>query len=484
MRLLLLQGIILVSSQEIKKNVVGFGDSTTIQCPTKKPELNPTLTVWFTNDVTKVSQKILIATLGFEGGNTKVTTHYRVDEERLETDGSSVTISNVGLDDEGTYKCILDFKTDPSINEEFTTVVVRIKPEVNEIEDLTLGRPLVDYVSAGSEPKLTDVAKCTVTRAKPKADISWIYDSPNLQPEDVKTFDKPDANNKVVQTTSILQLIPEKKYNGQVVKCQVNHPELGKAIVKEHKLNVQYAPTVPTIRPSKGQGELTCLTDSNPEPTYMWKLPNGQVTSGTTIKLMDLENGNATYTCTVENPHGREERSITNQEIMLMPEKDVGIASLPIIVGIAFVGILVLICIGFAVYKFFLNPRQKEKSPYPYSNGSNRDHIVTQASYEPTPVKPNMEEDSSDDGGPILSHNSAAYHAARRSNTQLRHSPSRGQHPAPGAYPYEGKNYDDGNYGDYEEDDLVDNALHRYTDYTPAAPYKPQQQNYHGTEMV
>ena len=49
-----------------------------------------------------------------------------------------------------------------------------------------------------------------------------------------------------------------------------------------------------------------------------------------------------------------------------MPEKDVGIASLPIIVGIAFVGILVLICIGFAVYKFFLNPRQKEKSPYPY----------------------------------------------------------------------------------------------------------------------
>ena len=59
-----------------------------------------------------------------------MTTHYRVDEERLETDGSSVTISNVGLDDEGTYKCILDFKTDPSINEEFTTVVVRIKDSV------------------------------------------------------------------------------------------------------------------------------------------------------------------------------------------------------------------------------------------------------------------------------------------------------------------------------------------------------------------
>ena len=44
---------------------------------------------------------------------------------------------------------------------------------------MTLNRPLVDYVSAGSEPKLTDVAKCTVTRAKPKAEISWIYDSPS-----------------------------------------------------------------------------------------------------------------------------------------------------------------------------------------------------------------------------------------------------------------------------------------------------------------
>ena len=83
-------------------------------------------------------------------------------------------------------------------------------------------------------------------------------------------------------------------------------------------------------------------------------------------RLQDLENGNATYTCTVENDHGREERQITNHEIMLMPEKEMSMASLPIIVGIAFCGILVLIIIGFVIYKFFLNPRQKEKAPYPY----------------------------------------------------------------------------------------------------------------------
>ena len=64
----------------------------------------------------------------------------------------------------------------------------------------------------------------------------------------------------------------------------------------------------------------------------------------------------------------------------------------------------------------------------------------------------------------------------------MRHSPSRGQQPT-GGYQYDDNNYD-GNYD--EEDDLVDNAMNRYTDYTPAAPYpyKQQQQNYHGTEMV
>ena len=45
--------------------------------------------------------------------------------------------------------------------------------------DLTDGRPLVDYQTEGTKPALRDVAKCTVTKAKPKADIQWIYESPS-----------------------------------------------------------------------------------------------------------------------------------------------------------------------------------------------------------------------------------------------------------------------------------------------------------------
>ena len=51
-------------------------------------------------------------------------------------------------------------------------------------------------------------------------------------------------------------------------------------------MNVEYAPTIPTLRPMKQQRELTCKTDANPEPTFMWVLPDGSQRSGHTIELM------------------------------------------------------------------------------------------------------------------------------------------------------------------------------------------------------
>ena len=143
------------------------------------------------------------------------------------------------------------------------------------------------------------------------------------------------------------------------------------------------------------------MTDSNPKPDYTWTFSNGSVVFGErTIKVLvsdclffysysyflffkDFENGNATYTCDVSNDMtrgGSKECSITNQEIMLMekmlkyrPEKDSEMPSLPILVGIAVIGMLVLVCIGFVVFKFFLNPPQEEETGSP-------------------PVKPEVEE--------------------------------------------------------------------------------------------
>ena len=88
---------------------------------------------------------------------------------------------------------------------------------------------------------------------------------------------------------------------------------------------------------------------------------------------------------------------------------------------------------------------------------------------------------TAEDAAPILSPNSASYHAERRQSNNIRHSPSRAGPPQPGYY----------EDADYEEDDMIDDAHHRYADYTPGQAYAqkaaPNNQNYRndfGSEMV
>ena len=81
-----------------------------------------------------------------------------------------------------------------------------------------------------------------------------------------------------------------------------------------------------------------------------------------------------------------------------------------------------------------------------------------------------------DDQPQIVSQNSARYHQARRSNTNLRHSPSRG--------PSQEKQYDyiaPSSELMENDDEMIDDAANRYADYQPSyyqtsntAPYKDQ----------
>ena len=64
----------------------------------------------------------------------------------------------------------------------------------------------------------------------------------------------------------------------------------------------------------------------------------------------DFENGNATYTCYVSNTRGRNKCSMTEKMLKYRPEKDFEMPSLPILVGIALIGMLVLVCIGFVLF--------------------------------------------------------------------------------------------------------------------------------------
>ena len=119
--------------------------------------------------------------------------------------------------------------------------------------------------------------------------------------------------------------------------------------------------------------------------------------------FQQLNNPNATYTCTVQNRWGNEHKTITNREIDAIPDPAPAMASLPVIIGIAFCAILVLVIGGFVFYKYFLNPRQSEKNdPYrPYNPAhSNTDHIITGVPYD-TGSKHRLERP---DEGKILVH--------------------------------------------------------------------------------
>ena len=54
---------------------------------------------------------------------------------------------------------------------------------------------------------------------------------------------------------------------------------------KDFLIDVQYKPQLPTMKPNKAQGEVSCYSDGNPEPTIMWSLPDGGVFQGSTVKM-------------------------------------------------------------------------------------------------------------------------------------------------------------------------------------------------------
>jgi hypothetical protein len=484
-RLVCLNLLLVLSQAEKEKSVISIGNTATIPCKAKRvTNYQEFITLKFKSDLEKRKTEKTVLQAQIDQ-NRNVNVH--IGQPKFNYDGNRISINNITIEDEGNYTCEVQVLGDPSSGNEISNFVeVRIKPEVKEIEYIPtlLERPLVDYKDAKLPREAREVARCVAVNGKPKPQIKWVFESKALKPEvtEEDTVYTAVKYNRVFTATSTLSIIPEKKYNNQMVSCHVSHVEIGKPIVKQIKLNVEYAPTIPTLRPVKQQRELTCKTDANPEPTFMWVLPDGSQRSGHTIELMQLNNPNATYTCTVQNRWGNEHKTITNREIDAIPDPAPAMASLPVIIGIAFCAILVLVIGGFVFYKYFLNPRQSEKNdPYrPYNPAhSNTDHIITGVPYDTTGSKHRLErqgqdEDSTDDEGghdqPILSHSAAGYHASRRSTSQMRHSPSRGTAP-PVHHQY--PDYDDNMDDVYEGDELIDDAATRFADYNPGQTQKP-----------
>lgn len=478
---------LLALAQEKKSDriVKSLNDDATFQCSSSASQ-DQIIKVIFTSVVNKKPLNVLI----LSKQNGVVMTQFQK-EQRINGNAGTVTVQGVQLEDEGDYECNILHLSDG--REETTTheLVVRIKPVVEEIEDLaTATRPIIDYNDNKlvNGPNVVDVAKCIVKDAKPKATVRWEFESSQLKMEDEATEDFPDNNNQKYSTTSTLRIIPQSYYNNQIVKCIVNHVELGKPVVKTFKLNVHFAPKTPVLKPNLAQQKLTCESNANPEPSYGWVMPDGSnVLTERTIDLMPeyMGNPNATYRCTVDNDYGTSFAQISMQEIQTYTDEDeTTIASIPILAIIGLAVIIFIIIVGVLVYKYFLNPRQSDKSysdgpHYPYGTTSKSDHIVTDL-HSSHPV-PNYDHDSADeDNAPILSPNSAQYHAARRQGDQLRHSPSRTQ----GNY-YGGQQDYEHNYDEADEgDDMIDSVQDRWTDYHPGHPQQQQQQHPKGQNWV
>jgi len=234
-------------------------------------------------------------------------------------------------------------------------------------------------------------------------------------------------------------------------------------------INVQYAPQMPTMKPSMAQGEVSCIADGNPEPDIIWQLPDGSNTKAKTVLMQDTANPNATYKCTAQNQWGSQVITRTNKDLHEYTEP-VQAADMGIIIGVAVAAVLVLCLIGYLIYRFVLHPHHSAdkdelyNDPIPSYNvgAGQRDHFIDgQNVYRPHESrKPSDDTDS--EGGVdephIASQNSARYHQARRSNTNLRHSPSRGvsqekqfDYIAPSSVMN-------------DDDDMIDDVASRYPD--------------------
>ncbi|XP_077192900.1 cell adhesion molecule 4 [Paroedura picta] len=210
-----------------------------------------------------------------------------------------IVLSNARLEDEGGYFCQL--YTDDT-HHQIAILTVLVPPENPLVE-------VKEQAVEGGEVELT----CIVPRSRPAATLRWYRDRALIPGISSK-----QENGKVFSITNVLRFRVERKDHGSIVTCEATHPALrGQQKQTQYVLDVQYSPTV-RIRPPQGvmrEGDtlvLTCAVNGNPPPTRInWNrandsLPERALLEGDTLTIPSLSMlDNGTYSCQVENKHGR-----------------------------------------------------------------------------------------------------------------------------------------------------------------------------------
>ncbi|KAG8450325.1 hypothetical protein GDO86_002829, partial [Hymenochirus boettgeri] len=217
----------------------------------------------------------------------------------------SISISDVTLSDEGLYTCSL-FTMPVKTSKAFLTVLgVPEKPHITGFTS-----PIME----GDIVHLT----CKSSGSKPAADIRWFKNDQEIT--DVRKVQEKDNNGKTFTVISYLNLQGDRKDDGAVIGCRVDHESLNSTPqIASQVLEIHYIPTVrilpSTPLPQEGQPLiLTCESKGKPLPEPVsWTKDGGElpdpermIVNGRELTISFLnKTDNGTYRCEATNSIGQ-----------------------------------------------------------------------------------------------------------------------------------------------------------------------------------
>ncbi|XP_071994637.1 cell adhesion molecule 2 isoform X3 [Engystomops pustulosus] len=217
----------------------------------------------------------------------------------------SISISDVTLSDEGLYTCSL-FTMPVKTSKAYLTVLG--VPEKPHISGFT------SPVMEGDPISLT----CKTSGSKPAADLRWFKGDQEIT--DVEKKQERDSNGKTFTVISVLDFRGDRKDDGAIVSCRVDHESLNSTPhIAMQSLDIHYTPTVrilpSTPLPQEGQQlTLTCESKGKPLPEpVLWTKDGGElpdpermVVNGRELTITFLnKTDNGTYRCEATNSIGK-----------------------------------------------------------------------------------------------------------------------------------------------------------------------------------
>ncbi|KAM4795098.1 cell adhesion molecule 2 isoform 2-T2 [Rhinophrynus dorsalis] len=159
---------------------------------------------------------------------------------------------------------------------------------------------------------------CKTSGSKPAADIKWFKNDQEIT--DVQKIQEKDGNGKTFTVISILNFQGNRRDDGAVIKCRVDHESLNSSPqIAMQTLEIHYTPVVTilssTSLPQEGQPLiLTCESKGKPLPEpVLWTKDGGElpdpermVVNGRELTITFLnKTDNGTYRCEAGNSIGQ-----------------------------------------------------------------------------------------------------------------------------------------------------------------------------------